>query len=153
MRAVLILVAAVLAGGCDAAGADGFIVVDPWVRAAVLAGSADAPHAAPVNGAAYLVLRNRGTEADAVVDVETEAADAAELHTVTLDDGIMRMRAVDSVPVPPRAEAVFEPGGPHIMLVGIRQALAAGDTVDLTLRLRSGAAVDVRAPVRVSGSP
>lgn len=124
----------------------GITVVDPWVRPAIRpAGDGDAP---PVHTAAYLVLRNHGAEADALVGVETEVADTAELHSVTMDDRIMRMRPVDSVAVPAGGEAVLEPGGYHIMLVGIRRELVVGDTVGITVRLRSGRVLEVGAGVR-----
>lgn len=122
-------------------------VLDPWVRVAIRPENADVAEAPPVNSAGYLVLRNAGPDADAIVAVETEVADTAELHSVSMDDGVMRMRPVDSVAVAAGGQAVLEPGGYHIMLIGIRRALEEGDTVPLTLRLRSGKAVEVRAPV------
>ncbi|MCA1790233.1 MAG: copper chaperone PCu(A)C, partial [Thioalkalivibrio sp.] len=111
----------------------------------------DEPSAPPVNSAGYLMLRNTGSAADALVSVETEVADTAELHSVSLDGGIMRMRAVDSIPVPAGGEVVLEPGGYHIMLIGLRSALAEGDSVAMVLRLRSGAEVELVAPVRRAG--
>ena len=134
-------------GAEEGAAAAGFTAVDPWVRVAIRHEGSDAAGAPPVNSAGYLVLRNPGPEADAIVAVETELADTAELHSVTMDGGIMRMRPVDSVSVAAGGGAVLEPGGYHIMLVGIRRELEEGDTVPLTLRLRSGATVDVRAAV------
>jgi copper(I)-binding protein len=141
----------------DAAGADtataesaGLTVSGPWVRVAIRPEGSDAPDAPPVNSAAYLMLRNGGAADDALTAVETEIADTAELHTVSMDEGVMRMRPVDAIPVAAGEEAVLEPGGYHIMLIGIHQALEEGDSVDLTLRLRSGEAVTVRAPVRRS---
>lgn len=124
-------------------------VVDPWVRAAVVRGgdSAAGVPAAPVNSAAYLVIRNGGREADALLAVETDIADTAELHSVSIANGVMRMRPVDSVAVPAGGEAVLEPGGLHVMLVGLHRGLADGDSVALTLRLRSGRTLQVTAPV------
>lgn len=136
----------------QATSADGSISANgAWVRVAIRPAGSDEPGAPPVNSAGYLVLRNAGAEADALVAVVTEVADTAELHTVSLDGGIMRMRAVDSIPVPAGGEAVLEPGGYHIMLIGIRAALEEGDSVPLVLRLRSGAAVELVAPVRRAG--
>lgn len=137
-------------GGEGVRGGAGLAVVEPWVRTAIAPGAGGLSGTAPVNSAAYVVIRNPGAEPDALVSVETEVADTAELHSVTMDAGIMRMRAVDSVPVPARGEAALEPGGRHVMLIGIRRPLEEGDSVPLTLRFRSGASVDVVAPVRRS---
>lgn len=121
--------------------------MNPWVRTAIVPEGSDAPDAPPVNSAAYLVLTNPTAAADALVAVEAEVSDTAEIHTVTMDQGVMRMRAVDSIPVPAGGEAVLEPGGYHIMLIGLRGPLAEGDSVELRLRLRSGQVIDVTAPV------
>ncbi len=137
------------ASGASATSADGTISANgAWVRVAIRPAGSDEPGAPPVNSAGYLALRNTGAEADALVTVETVVADTAELHSVSMEGGIMRMRAVDSIPVPAGGEAVLEPGGYHIMLIGLRDALAEGDSVAMVLRLRSGAAVEFVAPVR-----
>ncbi len=135
-----------------AADPAGLSAMGPWVRTAIRPAGSDEAGAPPVNSAAYFVVRNAGDLSDAIIRVETSVADTAELHSVTLDGGVMRMRAVDSIPVPAGGEAVLEPGGYHVMLIGIRQALVDGESVPLTLRLRSGNSVQVVAPVR-SGPP
>lgn len=129
------------------AGPTGLTTLDPWVRVSIRPEGSDAPGAAPVNSAAYLVLRNAGTADDAIVGVETEVADTAELHSASMEDDVMRMRAVDSVPLTAGGDAVLEPGGYHVMLIGLNRDLAEGDGVPLLLRLRSGDSVRVMAPV------
>lgn len=131
--------------GASTAGPVG--VLNPWVRMAIMPEGSDAQDAPPVNSAAYFVLTNPTGEVDALVAVETEVADTAEIHSVTMDEGVMRMRPVDSVAVPAAGEVVLEPGGYHIMLIGLRRPLAEGDSVALRLRLRSGEVIDVTAPV------
>ena len=101
-----------------------------------------------MNSAAYLVIRNATEEDDALVAVESDLADTIELHTVSMDGGIMRMRAVEDVPVPAGGEAVLAPGGFHVMLIGLHAPLVEGDTAALTLRFRSGRTLEVTAPVR-----
>jgi hypothetical protein len=134
--------------GVVAAEAGDFAAVDPWVRVAIMPAGSDAPDAPPVNSAGYLLLRNAGAADDAIVAAETDVAETVELHTVTRDEGVMRMRQVESIPVPAGGEAVLEPGGYHIMLIGITRALEEGDIVPLTLRLESGATLELSAPVR-----
>jgi copper(I)-binding protein len=94
------------------------------------------------------VLRNGTDEDDGLLGVETPVADTAEIHTVSMDGDVMRMRPVPEVPVPAGGEAVLRPGGYHVMLIGVRGPLEEGDTVPLTLRLRSGRTLRLAAPVR-----
>lgn len=138
------------------AGPSGLMALDPWVRVSIGPeagseatgrGATGAPDAAPTNAAAYLVVRNAGSADDAITSVETEAADTAELHSASMEGGVARMRPVDAVPLTAGGDAVLEPGGHHIMLVGLRRPLAEGDSVPLTLRLRSGDSLRVMAPV------
>ncbi len=121
--------------------------MNPWVRMAIVPEGSEAPDAPPINSAAYLVLANPTDTAAALVAVETEVSDTVEIHSVTMDEGVMRMRAIDSIPVPAGGEAVLEQGGYHIMLIGLRGPLSEGDSVELRLRLSSGQIIDVTAPV------
>jgi copper(I)-binding protein len=128
----------------------GFVAEQPWVRAAIRPEEADEEGALPVNTAGYMVLRNPGGEADALVGVDAAISDTVEIHSVSLDGSFMRMRPLDSLAVPAGTGALLEPGGYHLMFVGIHDALSEGDTVALTLRFRSGRTLDVKAPVRRS---
>ena len=140
--------AATTAAGAPHAAADGIAAMDPWVRVAIVPEPPATGEAPPVNSAAYVRLTNATDSADALVGVETTIADTAEIHSVSMDGGVMRMRAVDSVAVPAGGEAVLEPGGYHVMLIGLREPLEEGATVALTLRLRSGRVLELSAPVR-----
>ncbi len=121
-------------------------VRDAWVRPAALPESAGG---APVNSAAYLVVENRGGASDRLVGVDFAGAARVELHESFVDStGVARMRRVDAVEVPAGAEARLEPGGLHVMLMGLRGALVAGDSVDLVLRFESSGERPVRAAVR-----
>lgn len=92
--------------------------------------------------AVYLVLRNRGREGDRLIGARTDVARTVELHHSSIEDGIMRMRQVDAVEVPARGEARLEPGGYHIMLIGLVRGLEVGDRFEVTLEFeKSGARV------------
>lgn len=84
-------------------------------------------------GAAYLRITNAGKEPDRLVAVSTTVAGSAELHTVTNDNGVMKMRPIDGITVKPGETVELKPGGMHIMLMGVRDGLKPGDTVPLTL--------------------
>jgi copper(I)-binding protein/peroxiredoxin len=101
----------------------------------------------------YFRLTNRGEADDRLLSVETEAAAAAEIHTMQMDGDIMRMRPVDGIDIPVGETVVLQPGGMHIMLMGLTEPLAEGDTLILTLVFESGAHLVLTAPVSATPIP
>lgn len=96
--------------------------------------------------AIYAYVGNDGG-ADRVVAASTPVAERAEFHVVEQHDGLLLMRSVTSVPLPPEGGASFEPGGAHVMLVGLRQDLEPGQTVPLTLVLERAGRVELAVTV------
>jgi copper(I)-binding protein len=94
----------------------------PWVRATV---------AKQRSTGAFLRLTAR--ERVKLVGVESPVADIVELHEMALVDNVMRMRAVDSIPLEPGQSLELRPGGYHVMLIDLRQQVKVGDPVPLTL--------------------
>jgi len=85
------------------------------------------------NSALYMTIVNDGDAADTLTDVRTDLAEEAELHrTSEGDDGLTRMEPVDDVSIEAGGEAVFEPGGLHVMLLGVDD-LVAGEQVRVEL--------------------
>lgn len=76
----------------------------------------------------------------ALVGAETPVAARAELHLMSMDGGVMRMRAVEKIDLPARKPVKLAPGGYHVMLLDIKQPLKAGDKVPLTLTIRGAGA-------------
>ncbi|QEW06075.1 copper chaperone PCu(A)C [Nitrincola iocasae] len=112
---------------------------DPYARAV--------PPGQP-NSAAFMQLEN-ATQTDlAVITAQSSASEVAELHTHTNVDGVMQMRQVDSIALPAGETTELKPGGLHIMLIGLKQPLADGDQIDLTLTFSDGSATEVTVPVR-----
>lgn len=103
------------------------------------------------SGGAFMLIRNKGA-ADRLVSVTAPVADKAELHVTKMDDGVMRMQAVDAVDVPENGMTALEPGGTHIMLFGVPRGLKPGDAVDLTLRFENAGDVAVSAEIHSPGS-
>ncbi len=103
--------------------------------------------------AAYFHLENRSDSPIRLTGIDSPVAEAVELHDLVEDaGGIMRMRPLTSgLTVPPGGAEALEPGGRHVMLIGLRQALTHDTVVPLTLRFADGLAVDVKAPVRPAG--
>jgi hypothetical protein len=114
----------------------------PWARAS--AGPAG-------NGAAFLVIENSGDE-DRLVAVAGDVAERAELHTHTMAGDVMQMRRVEAVEIPAHGSAALQPGGLHIMLIGLKQPLREGERFPLTLTFDKAGAVTVEFAVEGVGS-
>jgi copper(I)-binding protein len=113
-----------------------------WARA--VAGT----DTARVHSAVYFTLDNPGDTPLRLVAAETDVAERTELHETTMEGGVMRMRPVEGVDVPPGGSVTLEPGGLHVMLLGVRRDLAAGDTFALTLRFADGGERTLEVTVR-----
>ncbi|MEJ2185512.1 MAG: copper chaperone PCu(A)C [Gemmatimonadota bacterium] len=138
---------AALAGACGHGEANGPapVVEDAWARAARLPRT---PPPGGVNTAAYMTLRNHGTAVARLVGATSPDADTVEIHQSTLQNGIARMRPVDSLDVQPGTAVRFKPGSYHLMLLRLNRSLAPGDTVGITLRFAVAPAIRLRVPVQ-----
>lgn len=85
------------------------------------------------NGGAYFSVTNSGKEADRIIAVTSKMSARTEMHTHLSDNGVMRMRQVDSVDVPAGGTVTFKPGGYHIMFIGLHKPLKKGDSFPVTL--------------------
>lgn len=86
------------------------------------------------NGAAYMAISNSGDEEDVLVSVSSSVAENVELHTMEMTGGVMRMRPIEGgITLPAHDTVLLEPGGKHIMLIGLKEPLAPGSRFDLTL--------------------
>ena len=100
------------------------------------------------NTAAYLRLQNRADEPLVLIGARSDAAASVSLHESYQQDGQMSMRRVRAAEVPAGGELRLEAGGRHLMLMGLDEPLARGDTVQLTLLFRGGLEKTVSLPVR-----
>ncbi|MEM9602516.1 MAG: copper chaperone PCu(A)C [Pseudomonadota bacterium] len=119
--------------------ADALMVHEGWVR--------EMPPGTQV-AAAYFSVHNPGDRDRHLVGADTAAAQRVELHTVEHADGTMRMRQVNGIAVPAGGTAILEPGGLHVMLLGVDTRLVAGDSVTLNLRFANGTSRAVVLPVQ-----
>ena len=152
----LTLVLALLLGACTEPNAGQIEVKDAWVRTAAMpemqmdssSTTSASDHMSGGNSAAYMLLHNPGDEIDRLVSVKSEAAETAELHISETENDVTTMRPVEFIEVPPQGETELKPGGLHIMLMGLKHELKAGDTVKLTLEFEKAGTVSVEAEVR-----
>ena len=101
-------------------------------------------------GALYFrSLKNTGTQADRLVSVRATAARAVEIHHMQMDGNVMRMRAVESLELPPGAELKLRHGGEwHLMLLDLKAPLKTGDRFQVTLHFEKAGDVEVTAWVQ-----
>jgi copper(I)-binding protein len=99
--------------------------------------------------AGYLTIVNNGAEADRLVSAASARAASVELHTMSMDGAVMRMRPIEGgVAIPAGGAAVFAPGGAHLMFMGVTAPFAEGESVAVTLTFERGGEINVDLPVR-----
>ena len=102
-------------------------------------------------GVVYLTITNAGPS-DTLTAVSTPVADTAQLHRTIDDNGVMKMRAVQSLPIGQGKSLTLAPGGYHIMLMGLKQALKQGDSFPVTLTLAKSGQITTTAMVEAAGA-
>lgn len=116
----------------------------PWVRLV--------PPGVP-NTAAYLGLRNNSDEDLWIVGGASPVSEVTELHDHAMDAaGVMRMRKVSGIPVAAGGAVELQPGGLHVMLIGLTGTLAENARVPITLVTDTGQTLRFEARVR-RGTP
>ena len=133
----ILLLTACTTNDSDTAGTD-IEAHDFWARSAMKDG----------NGAAYLLLHNHSANDDAVVGVSSDVATATEIHLSQITaNGTMEMIKQESVALPADGEVEFKPGSYHVMLIGLKQDLKAGDEITLTLHFKNHEDITLTIPV------
>jgi copper(I)-binding protein len=136
------LLAALLAAAPALAWAQPIEVKEPWARAT--------PPGART-GVVYLTLLDRGS-ADMLTGASTPVADMAMLHESYEEGGVAKMRMVEGVALPAGKPVRLAPGGKHLMLTGLKQALKPGETFPLTLTFAHAPAETVQVHVLPIGA-
>jgi hypothetical protein len=124
----------------SACGAGGDIEVhEPWARAAMMGG----------NSAVYLTLHNHSSQADELIGASSEVAETVELHLSQMGaNGEMQMIPQPSIPLDAGEETMFQPGGLHIMLIGLKRDLKVGEQFQVVLHFRNHADITLNVPVQ-----
>jgi len=103
-------------------------------------------------GGAYLSIENSGSTVASLVSAASPVAGAVELHQMAVDGGVMTMRAVRTLDVPPGGKLELKPGGYHIMLLDLKQPLRAGDKIPLKLTFQNIGTIEVSLDVEAMGA-
>jgi periplasmic copper chaperone A len=101
--------------------------------------------------AAYLTLRNQGTTPITVTGIKSQVAGQAMIHETQVKGGQSRMRPHETIVIGPGQTVKLEPGGLHVMLQGLKQALTPGENIPLEIDISDGR-VYVTAVVRPLGA-
>ena len=100
-------------------------IMDAWARA-------NAPGQSV--GAAYMTLMS--ADDSTFIRAETPIASSVEIHSMTMNDGVMKMRMLPELPLKAGIEEKLTPGGFHLMLFDLKKPLLVGEKLDLTLTFR-----------------
>jgi periplasmic copper chaperone A len=92
-------------------------------------------------GGGFVTLTSAG--ADRLVGGSTTAAQRFELHSMAMKGDVMEMRQVDAIELPAGKAVKLEPGGLHVMFIGLKQPLAIGSKVPVTLKFEKAGEVKV----------
>ena len=147
-RTVLVTIAIVqlAAGGTHAADYDvgSLHVRQPWARATPKGASA---------GAAYLTVTNNGAAPDRLRCAGSDAAAQCQIHTMSMENGVMKMRPVEGgIEIKPGETVTLKPGSDHLMLMNIKHPLEAGKTVEATLQFEKAGTVNVEFAILAMGA-
>ena len=134
-----VTIAMVHASFSATAASDSITVIAPYVRAV--------PPGQTVS-AAFMQLENNADVIHTIVNASSPASRVVELHAHIHENGMMKMRRLETMDIPANDKTVLQPGGLHIMLIGLHEALKPDQKVSLTLRFADGSSKTIAAPVR-----
>jgi len=118
-------------------------VAEPWARSTATGQKA---------GGGFMTLKG-GAQADRLLGGSTPLAERVELHTMSMDGNVMRMRQVEGIDVPAGQTVALAPGGLHVMFMGLKEELKPGAKVPLTLNFERAGTVQVQVEVRDRAAP
>lgn len=140
-KIVSALAAVLLLAGSAAAQTGSVEVKDAWARATP---------AKAENGAAYVTVQS--PTQDRLTGASTPVAKKAELHEMTMEGGVMKMRPLAGIDLPAGQPVTLKPGAMHIMLLGLTQPLVAGQSFPLTLSFEKAGTREVTVSVQKVGA-
>ena len=143
----LLIIAALAAPAAPAADykAGAIVISNPWARATPSGATA---------GAGYFTVTNTGTTPDRLVAATSEAASNADIHEITMTNGVMQMRPLKGgLELKPGETVQLKPGGEHVMMTGLKQPFKKGDHIKGTLTFEKAGKVDIEYDVQAVGAP
>lgn len=100
------------------------------------------------NSAAFFVIKNNSDKDIAITGANSDAAQKNELHTHIKENEMMKMMKIEKLVVPAKSSLELKSGGDHVMLMGLKKELKAGDEINLELSFSDGDKKSIKVPVK-----
>jgi copper(I)-binding protein len=111
-------------------------------------GMPDMPGMSNATSAVYLTIQNTGSQADRLVSATSMVAQSVEIHQSQVQNNVASMQRLDTLELPAHSTIQFQPGGYHLMLIGVKRALNPGDKISVNLQFEKSAPIPVEVAVR-----
>ena len=100
------------------------------------------------NSAAFFVIKNNSDKDIAITSANSNIAEKNELHTHIKENQMMKMIKIEKLVVPAKSSLELKSGGDHVMLMGLKKELKAGDEISLELSFSDGDKKSIKVPVK-----
>ena len=100
------------------------------------------------NSAAFFVIKNNSDKDIAITSANSDIAEKNELHTHIKENKMMKMIKIEKLVVPAKSSLELKSGGDHVMLIGLKKELKAGDEISLELSFSDGDKKSIKVPVK-----
>lgn len=100
------------------------------------------------NSAAFFVIKNNSDKDIAITSANSDIAEKNELHTHIKENEMMKMIKIEKLVVPAKSSLELKSGGDHVMLIGLKKELKAGDEISLELSFSDGDKKSIKVPVK-----
>lgn len=138
-RLIALIAALVVVVAACSSGSDSVQVEDPWGR----------PSPSSAANAAFYMQLDGAAEDDVLVSATSSACSVVELHETQMSDGVMSMQHLpQGIPVPAGETVSLEPGGLHVMCLGVVNPLTVGEMIEVALEFENSGAMTVEAEIR-----
>jgi copper(I)-binding protein len=133
-----ILLTALALGACRPAGPQ-IEIKEAWGRPSPMQAG---------TGAAYMVINNTGSEDDKLISAASDVAEAVEIHDMTMENDVMKMFRIDGIDIPAGGSATLQPGGKHVMFIGLYEKLEIGQVITVTLEFEKSGQQTIEVEIR-----
>ena len=123
-----------------------------WLRLRLAAPWSRATPKGAQTAIGYMTIKNNGTTPDRLIGGSVDVADHFQLHAMTMENGIAKMRELSDIEIKPGQTIEFKPGGSHVMFVNLKHALSKGEHVSGTLVFERAGKVKIEYSVEGIGS-
>ena len=100
------------------------------------------------NSAAFFVIKNNSDKDIAITSANSDVAEKNELHTHIKENQMLKMMKIEKLVVPAKSSLELKSGGDHVMLIGLKKELKAGDEINLELSFSDGDKKSIKVPVK-----